>query len=124
MRNAVAGKRALALVEEKILEDDVKKDVQQLIDVYRLSIKRQNTGATKIDKRFIRFGDPGDGDFAGYCQFTGRHVEIETKRPVGGKLSEAQRRKLDAINKAGGVGIVVTSAADCYAQLKEAGVIR
>lgn len=115
---------AIAYSLKDILEDDVKKEVQDIIDIYHLAIKRQNTGATKIGKRFIRFGEPGDGDFSGYCQHTGRHVEIEAKRPVGGRISDAQRRKLDAINKAGGVGIVVTSGADCLAQLKEAEVIR
>lgn len=109
---------------KKILEADVIKEIGELIAVYQLSIFRQNTGATKIGKRFVRFGEPGTGDYAGWCKHTGRHVEIECKRPNGGVLSSVQRRRLDAINKAGGVGIVATSAADCYAQLKEAEVIR
>lgn len=109
---------------KKILEADVINEIGELIAVYQLSIFRQNTGATKIGKRFVRFGEPGTGDYAGWCKYTGRHVEIEAKKPNGGVLSAAQKRRLDAINKAGGVGIVATSAADCYAQLKEAEVIR
>jgi hypothetical protein len=116
--------RAIALCEEDILEDEVKKDVQRIIDLYQLPIDRTNTGAIKIQKRFIRFNKKGTGDFTGWCPFTGRHVEIECKRPVGGDLSDVQKNRLDRINAAGGVGIVVTSAADCLAQLKEAGVIR
>lgn len=116
-------KNALA-IENETLESSVVREVQNIIDLYRLSIYRTNTGAVKVEKRLVRFGKTGTGDYTGWCQYTGRHVEIECKRPVGGVLSEAQRRRLDAINKAGGVGIMVTSGADCLAQLKEAGVIR
>ncbi len=117
-------KQTAPSLTSKTLESSVVREVQQILDLYRLPIYRTNTGAVKVEKRLVRFGKTGTGDFTGWCQYTGRHVEIECKRPVGGVLSEAQRRRLDAINKAGGVGIVVTSGADCLAQLKEAGVIR
>lgn len=117
-------KNALAPAEQAILESAVVREVQHIIDLYGLSIHRQNTGAVKIQKRFVKFGEEGDADYGGWCKYTGRHVEIECKRPVGGRLSQAQKRRLDAINKAGGVGIVVTSGMDCLAQLKEAGIIR
>lgn len=124
-RKTVKNKDAIALNPlADVLEDSVKKEVQIIIDLYRLAIKRQNVGAMKIKKRFIKFGEKGDLDFAGYCKYTGRYVAIETKRPVGGIVSNAQRRKLDAINEAGGVGIIAISGADCLAQLIEAEVIR
>jgi hypothetical protein len=117
-------KNGLAPAQKAILESAVVRDVQHIIDLYRLPIYRSNTGAVKVEKRLVRFGKTGTGDFSGWNPNNGLHVEIECKRPVGGVLSEAQRRRLDAINAAGGVGIVVTSAADCLAQLKEAGVIK
>lgn len=119
----MAKQKALAL-ETKTLESSVVREVQNIIDLYRLPIYRTNTGAVKVEKRLVRFGKTGTGDFTGWNPNNGLHVEIECKRPEGGVLTDAQRRRLDAINKAGGVGIVVTSGADCLAQLKEAGVIR
>ena len=54
---------------------------------------------------------------------SGNSIWIECKRPVGGRLSDGQRRFLDAMNRNGAVGIVVNSIESLEAQLREAGVI-
>jgi penicillin-binding protein-related factor A (putative recombinase) len=69
---------------------------------------RANTGAIKIDRRFVRFGVPGQADITGV--YHGRRVEIEVKKP--GKLStltDNQRAFLESIKAHGGVVAVVTS---------------
>ena len=42
---------------------------------------------------------------------------------MGGKLSEAQRNFLDAMNRTGAVGIVVHSVESLETQLREAGIV-
>jgi hypothetical protein len=44
--------------------------------------RRMNTGATKIEGRFIRFGFPGCPDILGQSK-DGRLIAIEVKRPKG-----------------------------------------
>ena len=58
-----------------------------------------------------------------YAVKDGISIWIECKRPVGGKLSDGQRRFLDAMNRNGAVGIVVNGIESLESQLKEAGVI-
>lgn len=77
---------------------------------------RRNVGAIQKDKRFIRFGHPGQSDIEGvirvqtcpHCgKVTGRgvHLEIECKR-CGGKLSENQRIYLETMRQMGAVTVV------------------
>lgn len=115
-------KNALAL---EVLEQSVVREVDNLLNVYGFYHWRNQTGALKPAKssRPIHFGKPGSSDFLGIIN-DGRFLAIECKRPSGGVVSDLQKKFLDEINRRGGVGIVVTSAADCLAQLKEAGVIR
>ena len=58
-----------------------------------------------------------------YAVKNGISIWIECKRPVGGKVSEAQRNFLDAMNRNGAVGIVVNSIESLEEQLREAGVL-
>jgi hypothetical protein len=109
----------------KVLEQSVVREVDNLLNLCQIFHWRNQTGALKPAKssRPIHYGKPGSADFLGICS-DGRFLAVECKRPVGGITSDLQKKFLDEINRRGGVGIVVTSAADCYAQLKEAGVIR
>jgi len=81
-----------------------------------IAIHRVNTGAAKVDKRFIRFGVPGQSDFSGIIKeircpicnaLTGAGVrlEIECKGPKG-RLSDHQKAWVDKINEMNGIAIV------------------
>lgn len=119
-------------------EDEVVREIDDLLNLHRVFHWRNNSGGstiaqqvyadktktTKVWKHYhVKFGKEGSSDFLGECD-DGRFLAIECKRPVGGIVSDLQKKFLDEINRRGGVGIVVTSAADCLAQLKEAGVIK
>ena len=110
-------------LENEKLESSVNNEVDDLLNLYHIYHWRNNTGSYKKKGRYISYGKRGSWVWLGFCDF-GRFLAIEDKRPVKGKLSKLQRDFLDDINQRGGVGIVVTSAADCLAQLKEAGVIK
>jgi hypothetical protein len=69
---------------------------------------RNNSGATMIGKRFIRFGMKGSSDILGVLPPTGRFLAVECKQPKG-RTTESQDEFLDAINEAGGLGVVVRS---------------
>ena len=78
---------------------------------------RNNVGAAKDGKRFVRFGLPGSADITGILA-DGRRLEIEVKGPKG-KLSERQRYFGEMIRAFGGVYIVVRSAAELIQKLNE-----
>jgi hypothetical protein len=107
----------------KVLETDVMKDVDQALSAYHIFHWRNNTGMTRIGKRFIKFGYPGSSDWLGVCP-DGRFLAVECKAPKQGRLTDLQRDFLDCINRHGGVGIVVSSLDSLILQLKEAGVIK
>lgn len=106
----------------KITEGDVLRVVDELLTLHRIYHWRNNSGAYKDKARFIRYGKTGSSDFLGICP-DGRFLAVECKRPVNGVLSASQREFLDAINRNGGVGIIVRSAEELNNQLKEAGVV-
>ena len=77
---------------------------------------RQNTGAVKVDDRYIRFSVPGISDIIGMLP-NGRFLAIEVKREIGGKLSAEQKDFLDTVNEHGGFGIVVCSVQELIDKL-------
>lgn len=143
MRNNAAVKRAIAIDPMKELlkaktEDEVVREVDDLLNLYGVYHWRNNSGGSTIAQQVyadasktkkvwkhyhVKFGKEGSSDFLGITD-DGRFLAVECKRPVRGVTSDLQKKFLDEINRRGGVGLVVTSAADCLAQLKEAGVIR
>jgi hypothetical protein len=106
----------------KVLESDVMKDVDQVLSAYHIFHWRNNTGVTRIGRRFIRFGYPGSSDWLGICP-DGRFLAVERKRPRSGQLTAKQRDFLDCISRAGGVAVVVTSVESLIQKLKEKGVV-
>jgi hypothetical protein len=106
----------------KIPESDVMKDVDQVLTAWNIFHWRNNTGVTRIGKRFVRFGYPGSADWLGICH-DGRFLAVECKRPRGGRLTAKQTDFLDRIRRYGGVALVVTGVNDLLEKLKEAGVI-
>jgi hypothetical protein len=78
------------------------------LEVLQIYHWRNNTGALKIGRRFIRFGFPGSSDILGILP-DGRFLAIECKREKGGRLSEAQKDFISRINANGGVAMCVHS---------------
>ena len=109
-----------------IPESAVIQQVKQVLKVTGLKIQRINTGCFTIgegaNRRFIKTADAGTCDFEGYDN-KGRFVAIECKRPTGGRLSPAQRERIEDINRKGGVAIVAHSGDEAYLQLEARGCI-
>ena len=105
-----------------IPESAVIQQVKQVIKMTGLKIQRINTGCFTIgegvNRRFIKTADAGTCDFEGYDNI-GRFVAIECKRPTGGRLSPAQRERIEDINAKGGVAFVAHSGEEALEQLKK-----
>ena len=67
------------------------------------------------DGRMTRYGLPGQADIAGVLR--GQHVEIEVKTPAG-RQSQQQIRWQRAVERAGGVYVVVRSVDEALAALE------
>ena len=106
----------------EIPESAVIQQVKQILKVTGLKIQRINTGCFTIgegaNRRFIKTADAGTCDFEGYDN-DGRFVAIECKRPSGGRLSPAQKERIEDINRKGGVAFVAHSGEEALARLKE-----
>lgn len=109
-----------------IPENVVIGEVKAIIKATGIKLQRINTGCFVIgtgrNRRFIKTADAGTCDFEGYDN-KGRFVAIECKRPTGGRLSPAQRERIEDINRKGGVAIVAHSGDEAYLQLEARGCI-
>ena len=109
-----------------IPESAVIAEVKEIIKVTGIKLQRINTGCfvigTGANRRFIKTADAGTCDFEGYDNH-GRFCAIECKRPVGGKLSPAQKWRIDDINAKGGVAFVAHSGNEALEQLKDRGCL-
>jgi hypothetical protein len=104
-----------------IPESAVIQQVKQIIKATGLKLQRINTGCFQIgegrNRRYIKTADAGTCDFEGYDN-KGRFVAIECKRPVGGRLSPAQKERIADINRKGGVAFVATSGEQALEMLR------
>ena len=109
-----------------IPESAVIQQVKQVIKVTGLKIQRINTGCFTIgegrNRRYIETADAGTCDFEGYDNI-GRFVAIECKRQSGGRLSSAQKERIEDINQKGGVAFVAHSGEEALKQLQERGCL-
>lgn len=109
-----------------IPESAVIAEVKEVIKATGIKLQRINTGCfvigTGANRRFIKTADAGTCDFEGYDNH-GRFCAIECKRPVGGKLSPAQKWRIDDINEKGGVAFVAHSGQEALEQLKDRGCL-
>ena len=109
-------------LKKDIPESAVIQQVKQVIKVTGLKIQRINTGCFTIgegaNRRFIKTADAGTCDFEGYDN-QGRFLAIECKRPIGGRLSPAQKERIADINRKGGVAFVAHSGEEALEQLKK-----
>ena len=77
--------------------------------------ERMNTGAAKVEGRFIRFGFKGCPDVLGQLK-DGRLLGVEVKAPAG-RLRPEQALLLERIRCAGGVAFVARDCRDVREQL-------
>lgn len=73
---------------------------------------RINSGALKVENRFLRFGFPGCPDILGQL-IDGRILAVECKSTAkSSKLRPQQKELLEKVNANNGVGIVARSVTD------------
>lgn len=111
-----------------VREAEVLRQVEEWLTVRHIWHMRCNNSAGKAQSgQFMRSfscnGHAVNGVSDIYAVKDGMSIWIECKRPSGGRVSEAQKNFLDAMNRNGAVGIVVNSVESLEAQLAEAGVV-
>lgn len=109
-----------------IPESEVVREVKEAIRTAGLKLQRINTGCFAVgdgrNRRYIRTAEAGTLDFEGYDN-RGRFCAIECKRPSGGRLSPAQRERMEDINRKGGVAFVAHGGEEALRKLKDNGCI-
>lgn len=112
--------------KDDVPESEVVKAVKGVIRATGLRLQRINTGCFTVGegrgKRYVKTAEAGTLDFEGYDN-KGRFLAIECKRPVGGRLSPAQRERIADINAKGGVAFVAHSAEEAMEKLRENGCV-
>jgi len=78
---------------------------------------RNNTGAVKSDKRFIRYGHPGSGDVFAVVPPHGRFLSIECKAGKN-KPTAKQVEWANEVRTFGGVAIVAYTLDDVHDALE------
>lgn len=99
-------------------EAEVSREIKAVIKATGLKIQRINAGGPGQ----VKGAEKGTLDFEGYDNH-GRHVALEAKRPVGGKVSAAQQERIDDINAKGGVAGVVHSGPEALSLLVKNGCL-
>ena len=104
-------------IHEKVVVQKVK----EIIELTGIKLQRINTGCFAIgsgkNRRYIKTANAGTCDFEGYDK-QGRFVAIECKRPIGSRLSLAQKDRIEDINRKGGVAFVAHSGNEALALLQ------
>lgn len=102
----------------KTSERDIQKQILAWLNIHpHVRVWRQNTGATKIGSRFLRFGHTGQADITGILR-GGRRLEIEVKAE-GGRVSPEQAEFGRMVEEFGGLYILAYSLDDVMERLLE-----
>jgi len=96
----------------KTPENDLKKAILSYLHFHKIPAWRINSGALKVQDRYIRFSVPGIADIIGVLP-DGRFLAVETKS-TGNTLTPAQKDFLETITKNNGVAIVAYSINDIF----------
>lgn len=111
-----------AMELKDVPESVVIQQVKAVIKATGIKLQRINTGCfvvkTTTGRRYIKTAEAGTLDFEGYDN-KGRFVAIECKRPTGGRLSPAQKARIDDINQKGGCAFVAHSGEEALKKLRE-----
>lgn len=103
---------------EDITEAEASRQVKAVLKATGLKIQRINAGRSGG----FQAGEAGTLDFEGYDNH-GRHVALEVKRPVGGRLAPHQKARIDDINAKGGLAAVVHSGPEALSFLVNNGCL-
>lgn len=79
--------------------------------------ERQNTGAFRVEGRFVRFGWRGCSDLLGQLK-DGRFLAVEVKAKTG-RIRPEQTAFLERVRAAGGVAFVARNCNDVFTELSE-----
>lgn len=90
--------------------------ILQFLAAHRIPAWRVNSGAVKIERRFLRFGAVGMSDVIAVLPPNGQFVAVEVKS-LKGKVTPAQQGFLDQVNAAGGRAFVARSVLDVAREL-------
>ena len=91
-----------------MLEKHIQAQILHYLALKNVFHWRNNTGGATYQgkngkKSFVRFGQPGMSDILGI--YKGKFLAIEVKRP-GGKVTELQKKFLEAIESNDGIAIL------------------
>lgn len=81
--------------------------------------ERMNRGGMHRGGQYVNFGFDGMADITGQMK-DGRRLEVECKRPFGGRVTAEQRAFIAKVRDRGGVAFFATSVDDVLAQLRAA----
>ena len=118
-------------LEKLAKEGELVKSVMALLQAHGFQVFRRNTGAVTTDytrkdgstrERFVRFSVPGMADIWGWQVLTGRHIEVEVKRP-GLKPTPLQEQWLQSARDGGAIAFWCDSMAMAEAGLAGAAVV-
>lgn len=101
-------------------EKDVARAVAAYLAAAGIFCWRTNSGTQFVAGRKIQLAPAGTADLIG-CLPGGRFLGVELKRPVGGRLSPAQKAWIDAVNRLGGLAFVASSVGAVYEALSREG---
>lgn len=94
-------------------EKQLRDSIVQALNMMGYWVWAVNTGAMKIDKRFVRFNQAGTSDIIGMRNADGKFVAIEVKLPGKEKtLTFYQRSFLEMVKLNGGIAFVATGIED------------
>lgn len=93
--------------KNKLSEKEVLQSCLQLLDIYKIFNWRNNTGALKTEKSFMRFGVKGSPDII--ALHDNAFIGIECKSTIG-KQSDSQKEFQKKVEKAGGFYFLVRSS--------------
>lgn len=96
-------------------ESDIQRAIIDLLAARRIFYWRNNSGAWKVENRFIRFGQPGSPDI--FCLYKGKCYGIEVKNEKG-KQSDLQQAWEISFQFAGGIYILARKVEDVESILK------
>lgn len=105
----------------EITEKQIQQASLDWLALNRIFAWRNNTGAYKIEGRFIRFGHKGSSDILGILP-DGKFLAIEIKGK-NGRITIEQDEFLKRINDNGGVGFVAHDLNDVINKLSQYGYI-
>lgn len=110
-----------------VTETEVVRAVKQYLELRGFAVFRRNVGGAYSGLSFVRFSEPGQADLYGWERATGRHIEVEVKKPgsrTNPKRDTLQRAWLDRAKRDGAIALRVASVQEADEQLAEYGYPR